>query len=78
MPKIGPRIAAVTRPAKSEIAILPKSVDQVDLHLHEVTADRNLVTAADPVETVAEMEVLAVEVAGVASPDAEVTGHGQN
>src|SRR5439155_23159546 len=30
--EIGPGIAAITGPAESEIAVLPESVDQVDLH----------------------------------------------
>src|SRR5260370_25221797 len=73
--EIGAGIAAVASAAEAEIAVLPESVDQVHLHLHEISADRDLMAAADPVKTVADVIVLPVEGAGMSGADAEVAGH---
>src|SRR5262249_15506169 len=63
--EIGPRIVAIARPTETVIAVLAERIDQVHLHLHQITANRHLVPSLDPVQAVREVEILAIESAGV-------------
>ena len=73
--EIGPRIAAVARPAEAEVAILPERIDQIHLHLHQIAADRDLMSSLDPVQAVGEVEILTIEMPGMSGADAEVSGY---
>src|SRR5262249_31561947 len=73
--EIGARIAAVTIPPETVVAVLPEGIDQVHLHLHKIAADGNLMAADDPVDAIAEVKILPVEVARVAGAETVVPGY---